>query len=53
MLFWKLPLALFSPAQELAKMQSNTGLIFRCQGVKVSQGGWLVGIARLASVCGG
>ena len=52
---WNCPLllSLVSPVQEVAKMQSNTGLIFWCQGVKVSQGGWLVRIARLARVCGG
>ena len=41
MLFLKLPLLLsqVSLIQDFAKMQSNIGLIFRCQGVKVSQGG--------------
>ena len=41
MLFLKLPFAI-KPGltdSDFAKMQSNIGLIFRCQGVKVSQGG--------------
>ena len=42
-----LPLGLVSPVQELAKMQSSSGLIFGCQG------GWMVWIARLAGVWGG
>ena len=44
MLFLKLPFAVRPGLTgSRAKMQSNTGLIFRCQGVKVSQGGLLVG----------
>ena len=54
LLFLKLPFAVRPGLTgSRAKMQSNTGLIFRCQGVKVSQGGWLVVMARLARVCGG
>ena len=53
MLFLKLPFAVRPGLTgSSAKMQSNTGLIFRCQCVKVSQGGWLVDTARLARVCG-
>ena len=44
LLFLKLPFAVRPGLTgSRAKMQSNTGLIFRCQGVKVSQGGLLVG----------
>ena len=49
MLFLKLPFAV-KPGltdSDFAKMQSNIGLIFRCQGVKVSQGGWSGGNSQI------